>query len=350
MAESIAVVISPNWGDYAEKYLKECLESVRRQNYQGRIKVFITDNESSPKSAVFLRKIAPEAEITFNRNNDGFAKGVNDSMKKALRQGFPFIAVFNIHVRLDDNCLSEMVKAFKSRPLIGAVQARQMMPDESTINSLGNSTHFLGFGYCSGYREKWRKQMSKINDIHYPSGSSMLFSREIISRIGLFDEEYWMYNEDQEIGWRLRLAGYRCVAAREAVIFNDYKFKRSIRKYYWMDRNRILAILECYHFLTLVLVFPAFTVMEAGLFLFAWKGGWLKDKLSVWKYFLRPGNWRYILKARRRNQNLRRTKEKEIVRFITGRIWYQEINDWKLNIINPVFNLYWRVASKLIFW
>ena len=359
MSKPIAIIITPNWRDYAEKYLGACIASIRAQDYPAEHQVFITDNESSEASVALLKRLAPEAVIVTNRTNDGFAKGVNDSIRAALAAGFEYIAVFNIHTVLESNCVSEMVKALESDEKIGVVQSLMLLPHESSpsppskgefvvdsplegstrpgrgrgdrlISSAGNATHFLGFGYC----EKYREPISSLEignwklEIFYPSGSSMLFRRSALEEVGLLDEEYWMYNEDQEIGWRLRLAGWKCVLAPAAVLTNKYEFQRSIKKYYWMDRNRIISILICYKWPTLLLILPPFILMEFGLVLFALKGGWLRDKLRVWRYFLQPRTWAYLHTVRNRNQRLRRVGDREIARLISGRIWYQEVDDF----------------------
>ena len=97
MNKKVAIIISPNYKDYAKKYLADCINSIRQQDYTGEIKVFITDNETSQESFDFLSKTAPEAELILNKTNDGYAKGCNDSIRQALRQGFGYIAIINIH-------------------------------------------------------------------------------------------------------------------------------------------------------------------------------------------------------------------------------------------------------------
>jgi len=349
MFKRVAIIISPNWHDYAEKYIDDCLEGIRAQDYPGEMKIFITDNETSEKSYNFLRAKMPEAEIWLNKNNDGFAKGCNDSMKKALALGFDYIFNLSIHSIMDPSCISSLVAVAESDPRIGALQALCLLyPEKDKILSLGNATHFLGFGYCVGYKEKRENAPAKICDIFYPSGGSFFLKREILEKVGMFNEEYWMYNEDQELGWRIWLAGFRCVLAPQAIMYSQYNFLRSIKKYYWMDRNRILAILECYQLLTLILIFPAFFLMELGLILFSIKNGSLIEKIKVWQYFLSAKNWRYIRKARSRNQGLRKVRDREIAKLITGKIWYQEIGDWKLRLVNPVFNTYWLLVRLVL--
>ncbi|MBU1778317.1 hypothetical protein KJ992_01510, partial [Patescibacteria group bacterium] len=94
----------------------------------------------------------------------------------------------------------------------------------------------------------------------------------------------------------------------------------------------------------------AFIVMELGLILFSLKTGWFKEKVRVWKYFLTPAKWKYLYYACKQSQSLRKIKDKKIIKLFTGKIWYQEINDWKLKVINPVFGLYWRIVNRMIWW
>ncbi|MFA6306882.1 MAG: glycosyltransferase family 2 protein [Patescibacteria group bacterium] len=362
MNKKVAIIISPNYKDYAEKYLAECAASIKKQAYAGEMKIFITDNESTEESYDFLKRAAPEAEIIRNKNNGGFAKGNNDCMKLALERGFDYVILFNMDTVLEADCVGKMVREAEENriPLapfakggkIGAVQARLMLySDKNKINSLGNITHFLGFGYSQGYGEEMADKKDQMtNEICYPSGAAVLFKREALEKVGLFDEEFWMYNEDQDLGWRLWLAGFKCILAREAVVYHKYEFSRSIKKYYWMDRNRLIAMLKNYHLFTLILIFPALVAMELGLLFFAARKGWFKEKLGVYKYFLSLKNWRYIRQARERVQKLRQVKDKDIVKLFSGRIWYQEINSKQLEISNVVFNIYWRAVRFLIAW
>jgi GT2 family glycosyltransferase len=403
MPKKVAIIISPNYKDYAGKYLAECYESLKGQDYGGETRIYLADNESSPESVLFLSKTAPEAELVLNKTNDGFAKGNNDCMRLAINEGFDYIFLINMDTVVEPDCVREMVDvmerqtlsnfplekgenpngrqttpnpSLERRGVIGAVQARLMLyDDKNKINSLGNAAHFLGFGYCVGYNEEWsgrnpassslekgkdlngrqttpnpslERRGIEGGDIFYPSGAAVMYRAEALKEVGLFDEEFWMYNEDEDHGWRFWLAGWRVVLAPEAVVYHKYEFAKSIKQYYWMDRNRILCILKNYSLLILLLILPAFIIMEFGLVLFSLKGGWFKEKIKVWFYFLNPLKWVYIIQARRDSQAVRKIKDKDIVDLISGRIWYQEIDDWKLRFINPVFEFYWRIVKRII--
>lgn len=349
ITKKAAVIISPNYQGYAKKYLPDCIQSLRGQSWQGERKIFIVDNQSTEDSFYFLKQTAPEAEIIRNEKNEGFAKGNNDAMRAALEQGFDYIILFNMDTIIETDCISQLVKTAESDNLIGAVQARMMFwPDENKINSLGNVTHFLGFGYCEGYGGKWSGDSSKSPDIGYPSGAAVLLKKDILERIGLFDEEFWMYNEDQDLGWRIWLSGRRCVLAPQAVVYHKYEFSQRIRRYYWMDRNRILSIIKNYQVSTILLISFAFVIMEFGQLLFVLQRGLFKEKLQVYKYFLSPGNWRTILRNRRESQALRKVADRDILQIFSGRIWYEEIGGWGLKLFNFIFDYYWRVVKLFI--
>jgi hypothetical protein len=73
--------------------------------------------------------------------------------------------------------------------------------------------------------------------------------------------------------------------------------------------------------------------------------------LKVYGYFLKPGSWLKIFKHRKDKKKYRTAKDKDIVRFFTGKIEFQEIDNFVLKkIANPIFNLYWSIIKKLIIW
>jgi GT2 family glycosyltransferase len=348
MSKNLAVIISPNYKDYATTYLVECLDSLKLQSYQD-FTVYMVDNETTEESYRFLKNAAPEAQIIRCVKNEGFAGGNNRALEDVLKNNYQYVFLVNMDTISEVDCLEKLIETMHTHPEAGAIQARLMLyPKTDLINSIGNETHFLGFGYSKGYQEKFSEINNSIQEIAYPSGAAVLLRVAALKEVGLFDEEMWMYNEDQDLGWRLWLVGYQCLIAPQAIVYHKYEFSRSIQKYYWMDRNRIITILKNYYWLTLVLIIPAFIVMEGGLVLFSIQSGWFKEKIDVWKYFLSLKNWKLILKKRHQIQRTRKLSEKKILSLITGKIWYQEIGSWKLKVANPIFELYWFIVRALI--
>ncbi len=100
----------------------------------------------------------------------------------------------------------------------------------------------------------------------------------------------------------------------------------------------------------MILISPAFLVMEIGLLFFSTQNGWFKEKMNVYKYFLSIKNWQYILRVRKQVQTTRKVKDKDIVRLFSGKIWYQEIGNNRLKVANVIFNTYWQIVKFLIKW
>lgn len=341
MNKKIAIILV-NYKNYANKYLDDFLESFRRQDYSGEIKFYIVDNSSSEESFSFLSEKAPEAIIIRNKKNDGFAKGNNDAMKRAMEDNCEYVVLFNMDTTVDSRAVSELVKMAESNNKIGAVQSRLMLfGEDNLVNSLGNSTHFLGFGFCRDYRSDYSKiKIEDGADIFYPSGAAVLFKREVLQEVGLFDEKYFMYNEDQDLGWRIWLYGYKCALSLDSVVYHKYEFGKSISKYYFMDRNRIITALKNYKLTSLILLFPAFLLMELGLLFFSIFNGWFIKKIRVYLYFLNPFSWVHILRERKIIQKNRKITDSELLKMISGKISYQEVDSIFLKLGNFFLNVY----------
>ncbi len=84
--------------------------------------------------------------------------------------------------------------------------------------------------------------------------------------------------------------------------------------------------------------------------LFAFQGGWFNEKMAVYKYFLSLRNLADIFRERARIQASRRIRDKDVIKFFSGRIWYEEIGDAKLRLINPLFDLYWKIVKSMVVW
>jgi GT2 family glycosyltransferase len=190
-----------------------------------------------------------------------------------------------------------------------------------------------------------------VRDIAYASGAGMLMRSSMMREIGLLDEELFAYHEDLEFSWRARLAGWRVALAPKSEVFHKYEFSRSIKKYFWMERNRFIVMLRMYRIPTLLITLPAFLAMEIGLWAFAFKGGWWREKLRAYAHFLSPGAWKRLLDARRRAQELRKIGDREATKLFTGSILFQQMQPTLLTrVANPLFSLYWGLARLVIFW
>jgi GT2 family glycosyltransferase len=160
-----------------------------------------------------------------------------------------------------------------------------------------------------------------------------------------------MYHEDTDLGWRFWLADWRVVLAPKSIVFHKYEFSRSIRKFYFMERNRIIVLLQNYKVATIMVIAPALLVMNGAMLINSIISGWWKEELSAYGYFINWSVWKNIFTARHAIQLSRKQRDRDVISHFTGRIEFQDVDSPLLRyVVNPVFNAYWQLVKKVIWW
>jgi len=349
MTKKILFVI-PVYNGIAE-FLDDCFSSLEKNDYPAdQYDVLAIDDCSADDSANYIRQRWANVIVIRNEKNLGFAKSNNVGLQYAIDQGYEYVYLLNQDTYIEPDFLSQAIKVMLSDVKIGAVQSKLMLfGDRGKINSWGNEIHFLGFAYAGGY--KVPNQELPEREIAYPSGACALIKVSALKYIGLFNEEFFMYHEDVDLGWRLWLAGYRCVLAPKSVVYHKYEFSRSIKKLYFMERNRYLVVLQNYKVFTILLIAPAMIFMDLLMFVYSFYAGWWRQELDVYKYFFQPRSLSVMLKTRRLVQSKRRVGDREIIKRFTGKIVFQDINNpILLYLVNPFFDFYCRLVKTLVRW
>ena len=337
----------------AQDRINECIDSVKKQTYpKDKFKIFIIENNSSDNTLAIIKTQYPEIDLTINDYNAGFAKGNNIGIQKATNENYEYIVLLNDDTVVDSQWLEKLVAKAETEQKIGSVQSLIFLySDKRKINTTGGAMHYLGFGYCNNYLEDIDQITHFPTEIAYSGGVSVLYKADVLKKIGAFDDLFFMYHEDFDLGWRIRLAGYKNVLEPESVCYHKYSFSKSIKKYFWMEKNRLIVIFSNYKIATLFLILPALILMEIGTFFFSLISGWWKEKLKVYLYFFKLSSWKHISSRRKSLNSIRKINDKELLRLFTGKILFQDISNPILNhIANPIFNLYFIIIKMVIFW
>ena len=176
---------------------------------------------------------------------------------------------------------------------------------------------------------------------------------DLLRQYGLWDHDFFLYHEDIEYCFRLKIAGYKIMVARDSVFYHKYAFSRNQEKFYYIERNRLGVMLMFFHWATLILLSPMGIILEFGLLLFALKQGWIKEKLKSYVYWLKPSSWGLWLKKRAYVQSIRKVKDQEMMKTFVGAVIFNEqsIKNPILDYVaNPLMSLYWRIVKKIILW
>jgi len=317
-------------------YLDEVFFSLEQLHYpKEQLKMIIVDNASSDGSVEQIRaKYLPKSGATLPQiillpqdHNTGFAKGNNIGIQRALLDGCDYVYLLNNDAKLHPDAIEEAVEMAEKDQTIGAVQSLLLLWQRpEIINSSGCMQHFLGLGYARHNGVPLDQvSLTPGEEIAYGSGAGVLLRAKVLQQVGVLDPFLFLYHEDLELGWRIRLAGYRNVLCPSSITYHQYEFRRSIKKYFWMERNRGLVLLSHCRPWTLVVLFPWLMGLEIALFVLAIKGGWIKEKVLASLTWFSPATWKYVAKKRRESVILRKVSDREIVRLWTGVIAYQEL-------------------------
>lgn len=207
-------IIILNWN--GEKYLRRCLESVINSSYPSK-EILVVDNASSDDSITIIREF-PEIRLIQNPTNLGFAQGNNLGYQHSTGD---YIYFLNNDTYVEPDFLEPLVKAFESDQDLGGVQSKIYLPNEDNrLDNVGGYLTWTGFLYHYGFRKLDGSKYQRELEIFSAKGAGMCFKREVIEKVGLFDEDFWAYFEETDFCWRVWLAGYKIKFMPESKIYH----------------------------------------------------------------------------------------------------------------------------------
>jgi len=258
-AEPLVSVIILNWN--GKKYLNDCFTSLENQSFPN-FEIILVDNGSEDDSVNFVRKNFSQIKIFKNKKNLGFAKGNNKGIETAKGQ---YVFILNNDTKIDKNCLEELVKTSQSDKKIGMCGAKIVsFENPELIDSVGVNIYFDGMSRGRGRKEIDAGQYDKIEEILFPSGCAAFYNKKMLDQIGLFDETFFAYCEDSDLGLRGRLAGWKAVLVPSAIVYHHYSGsfgKYSSLKAFLVERNHFWVAFKNFP-LPLLLLLPVFTILR----------------------------------------------------------------------------------------
>ncbi len=241
-----------NWNSSAEIFT--LLSSIRESVFKD-FRVLIIDNFSNDSERLNdLIDFFPEFEIhiIFNSSNFGYAKGNNVGFEYLEGNGIPGdVLIINPDVKVRANTLYELVSAKLQNNNVGAVMIR-------TFDEFGVVIYdkIILHGFKQTYK-KFPITFEGTDETDYCAGSCILLDRNVLRKVGLFDEAFFLYWEEVDLSLRIRKSGYKLLSTtKSSVVRKSNSLDRSINAYYYFIRNSFLLNRkwpnECgkfYHFL-----------------------------------------------------------------------------------------------------
>ena len=251
------VVLTYNGRDFIEA----CLRSVLESTYPA-LRVYVVDNASTDGTTDLVRSRFPSVGVTVMERNVGFSSAYNRAIRSLPEE---FIILLNQDTEvLTPDWIEELMRCVQSNPRCSVATCKIVFRDSPGIlNSLGGMAYWWTGTVDIGFGEPDADEVPMEVEPFSGSGGAMLVRKAHFSEVGGFDERFFMYGEDFDLGWRLRLRGYRSLLAAKAKVahvFSASLGRTSPTKVYWVHRNYLRAMLKNYEVRSLARGIPQFVL------------------------------------------------------------------------------------------
>lgn len=333
--------------------LSEAIGSLQLQSYEN-FKIVIIDNDSEDGSVEFLYEFYPELEVISRKINDGYA----GAYKKYLDFVFnekrcDAVVLLNTDVIVEENWLLELVRSGFSDEIIAFAQSVvYLWQDGKTdyVNTSGNKINYLGFGYCGDYKKSAKEiDFKKDYETAYASGCGLLVKKEPYIKIGGLDQDFFSYLEDQDIGWRGWMYGYKSIVSVKSVMWHKYVFQgksSSKKKYFLIERNRLFFLFKNYSLKAIIILFPVLLLLDVGVIMHAILNGYIIEKVKSYFSFFAVIFKMY--KKRRAIQSKRIFSDSDLFFRLSPVIDFEELDSVVFRIANKFFLFYYFLVRRII--
>ena len=204
------------------------------------------DNGSEDGSPeMLLKEYGKSAEFRLalirNSENRGFCAANNQGFAAANTE---FVALLNNDAEAEPDWLAKLATAFEGRPDVGMAASKILVyEDPRRIDKAGHLIYPDGQNRGRGSGELDEGQYDRVEEILWPDGCAAMYRRAMLDEIGGFDEDFFAYADDAELGLRAQLAGWKCLYIPDAVVRHHRGRTlglRSSRRLELIERNRVL--------------------------------------------------------------------------------------------------------------
>lgn len=266
VASPRTAIVILNWHGIGDT--RECLESLRSCKPET-FHIYLVDNGSAQAEADMLESEFPDLihRLIRNAKNLGFAEGNNVAIRHILEQQmYEYVVTLNNDMRVEAGWLDQLIRTADGRPDAGSVGGKIYFDGtDRVLNSTGIWPLADGAGIDRGRNERDTNQYDHMTDVFGVTAGAALYRTNALQQVGLFDAEFFAYNEDVDLAWRLALHGWTSIYTPEAVTWHKYSRSTGAHspfKIYHGERNRIWTLWKN---------FPLTAIARAGPYTFTKK-------------------------------------------------------------------------------
>jgi GT2 family glycosyltransferase len=224
--------------------LPACLTSLRAQTLAH--DVLVVDNASTDGTAELLAAEFPEVRVVMNARNTGLAGGVDTALRSTSAS---VVALLNNDAVAEPDWLAALATHLTRHPEAGAVTSRMLLAghEPARLNNTGVLLRPDGYGADRGLGDD-ATAWGEPDEVFGFSGGAALLRRDALEQVGGFPAPFFLYYEDTDTSWRLRLAGRTVRYEPAAVVHHEHAASSdpsSALFAYFNERNRLLTLVRC---------------------------------------------------------------------------------------------------------
>ena len=237
-------VVVVNWN--GREHLDACFRSLEASTYPAeRLELILVDNGSTDGSRELMARQFPRVKVIALEENLGFTGGNNAGVAAASGA---VLAFFNNDMRVAPGAIEALVGAVRDGQACAA--ARVLSWDGRRIDFVRGSASFEARGFQEFYGLPNGPAFAVACSSFFPNGGAFAVTREAYERSGGFDDSFFAYYDDLDLGWRLRLAGFGVRVVPEAIVYHRHgatsRRHPKGRKAFLMQRNALWTALKNY--------------------------------------------------------------------------------------------------------
>ena len=236
-----------------------CVESLRELEIgEGGFEIVVVDNGSPDGDAERIRAEVPDAHVVALSENRGFAGGCNAGVARATGE---YLAFLNNDARPHPGWLAAALTPLQHDGSIACVASKVLGWDGATVDYVGAALSYYGHGFRVDFGKPASVMENTASDVLFASGTAMIIRSDVFRRVGGFDERYFMFFEDVDLGWRLWLLGYRVRYVPASIAYHRHHATAARfgawREHFLLERNALFTIFKNYDDDNLRAVLPA---------------------------------------------------------------------------------------------
>lgn len=224
------VLVNYNSGNY----LTDCLKSIEENKDDLELEIWVVDSASTDDSINNAKKYYPKINYILNKENIGFSKANNQALGKIENE---YILILNPDTKILPKTLITMLNFMKENTDVGAATCRVDLANGKLdwASHRGFPTPLASFFYYFLKNDRYyhlsNQDLNKIHEVDAITGAFFMTRKSVLDKVGLFDEDYFMYGEDLDLCFRIKKAGYKIMFVPSAKIIHYKGISSGIKEH-----------------------------------------------------------------------------------------------------------------------